>query len=585
MSSLSHHDITMLLLALGILLGTARLLGEIAQRLHQPSVVGEILAGILLGPTFFGALAPELAADLFPQTGSVAIFLDGFTTLAITLFLVVAGMEVDLSTVWRQGGAALRIGLSGMVIPFAIGFAVAWLIPGLLGQQRGADSLVFSLFFATAVSISALPIVAKILMDLNLYRSDFGMVVVASCVLNDLIGWMVFALILGLTDTSQAHALPVYWTIGLTLGFTAFVLTIGRWAFDRALPWIQAHTRGVGGVLAFAMTLALFGAAFTEYIGVHAILGSFLIGVAIGDSSHLREETRTVLDRFISFIFAPLFFASIGLRVNFASNFDPIIVLAVLTTAAIGKFGGCYFGARWAGFARRECRAVGYSMISVGAMGIIVGLLALQYGLIQQRLFVALVIMALTTSMFSGPMIQFTLGRRKRRTIVGELNAKRFIPNLQSSSRISAIAQLVEIACKDQKLDAELVGDAVMLREETMHTGIGQNVAIPHARIRGLAAPIVALGLSVAGVDFDSPDGEPAHIIFLLLTPEDDDGSQLEIMSSISQTFLDRAVVTRVLQAANFTEIRAAMKIAAESTDESRIVSQPPPNGNGNSAT
>lgn len=562
---MTHHEITLLLISLGLLLGTARLFGELVQRWHQPSVVGEILAGIVLGPTVLGQLAPGFSAAIFPPEGSVAIFLDGFTTLAITLFLLVAGMEVDLSTVWKQGGTALRVGFTGIVIPFAIGGLLAYVSPQSLGMQVGADKTVFALFFATAISISALPVIVKTLMDLDLYRSDFGMVVVAACVLNDLIGWMIFALILGLAGAGDPNALPIYATIGLTLGFTAVVLTVGRWSFDRVLPWLQAHTDGLGGVLAFSMTLALFGAAFTEWIGIHAILGSFLVGVAIGDSSHLREETRMVMERFISYIFAPLFFASIGLRVNFVDNFDLPLILLILVIATVAKLAGGLLGARWSGMPRRESWAVGFAMNARGAMEIILGLLALRAGLIRTRLFVALVVMALVTSMISGPLLQILLNRRKIKTVANLLTDSRFIRRMDAATGEEAIRELATRICDTDDLDLSRVFRAVMDREAAMHTGIGHSVAIPHARIPGLSQPIVALGLSEVGVDFDSPDGEPANVIFLLLTGMDEDGSQLEILSSIAKAFLDPEVAKKVLRAANLTEIIAALKIASES--------------------
>lgn len=560
MASLTHHEVTMMLVSLAVLLGVARLLGELAQRFHQPAIVGEILAGILLGPTVLGTLAPTWSSSLFPPEGAGALVLDGFTTLAITLFLLVAGMEVDLSTVWRQGGTASRIGLAGVVIPFVIGFLVASSVPRWLHRPEATDGLVFSLFFATAISISALPIVVKILMDLDLYRSDFGMIVVAACVLNDLIGWIIFALILGMSGGVHVPTMPVAATVLLTLLFTVLVLTVGRWTFHRILPWLQAHSHWPGGVLSFAMTAALLGAAFTEWIGVHAILGSFMVGVAIGDSSHLREQTRAVLDQFISFIFAPLFFASIGLKVNFITSFDPVVVLVVLATSAVGKLGGCTLGAYWGGMYGREARAVGFAMVSVGAMGIIIGLLALKAGLIEQRLFVGLVVMALMTSMLSGPMVQWSLGRRKPRHVAQYLSGSRFLPHLSGMTRNEVIHELVQVACVGTPLDPVQVEQAVRSREETMHTGIGHGVALPHARLPELTSPVVSLGLSEGGIDFDSPDGLPAHAVFLILTPVEDDGAQLEIMASLARAFRSPATIERVQRAGNLTQLLAILK-------------------------
>ncbi|MEX0700868.1 MAG: cation:proton antiporter [Planctomycetales bacterium] len=560
MESLSHHDVAVMLVSLGALLAVARVLGEIAQWLHQPAVVGEILAGILLGPTVFGALAPEWQGALFPSSGPVALVLGGLTTLAITLFLLVAGMEVDLSTAWKQGTTALKVAVVGMAVPFAIGFAAAWTVPRAMGVHAGADPLIFSLFFATALSISALPVIAKTLMDLNLYRSDLGMVIVSAAVINDLVGWLVFAIILGMLGPGAGQEARIAVTIVLTLAFAATMLTAGRWLLHRALPYVQAHTRWPGGVLSFALALALFGAACTEWIGIHAIFGAFLVGVAIGDSSHLREQTRMTIDSFVSFFFAPLFFASIGLRVDFATSFDATLVLTILVVACAGKLLGCGLGAAWGGMSRRDAWAVGFGMNARGAMEIILGLLALEAGMIRERLFVALVLMALVTSMLGGPMLQFVLGRRKPRRIGDFLAARRFIPRLESATGREAIRELAAAACAGGSCGAAAAGEAVWEREQTMHTGIGDGIAVPRARLAGLGAPLVAVGMSEAGIDFDAPDGEPAHLVFLVLTPVEDDGAQLEILSEIARLFRDRARLERARRARTLTEFLAALK-------------------------
>jgi Kef-type K+ transport system membrane component KefB len=164
-----------------------------------------------------------------------------------------------------------------------------------------------------------------------------GMVVISAAIFNDLIGWIVFAVILGLIGNSSGAGSNIMVTIALTFAFAGTILTIGRWIIHRVMPWIQANTRWPGGELTFAITVGLFGASFTEWIGIHAIFGAFLAGVAIGDSPHLRERSRVILGKFVSFIFAPVFFASIGLRVNFFSHFDLALVSTVLLIACVCK--------------------------------------------------------------------------------------------------------------------------------------------------------------------------------------------------------------------------------------------------------
>jgi Kef-type K+ transport system membrane component KefB len=559
---LNAQELTVMLLALAALIGVARLFGEIAQRWRQPAVLGELMAGVLLGPTVFGSLAPDWQGRLFPTTGPNSIVLDAIGSLAIVLFLLVAGLEVDLSTVWRQGRTALKVGVLGTIIPFALGLAAAWFIPSAVGRQPAADPLIFALFLATAMAISSLPVIAKTLMDLNLYRTDFGMVVVSAAIFNDLIGWTIFAIILGMMGQHGSSS-GVATTVALTLLYAAFMLTIGRWLVHRILPFLQAYAHWPAGVLGFIMTLGLLGAAFTEYIGIHAIFGSFLVGVALGESTHLQERTRVMIEEFVSIIFAPVFFASIGLRVNFATQFDVTLVLLVLALACAGKLLGVYLGARWGGMSTRDRWAVAFAMNSRGAMEIILGLLALEAGLIHQRLFVALVVMALFTSAISGPLIRWSMRRRQSLRLVAMLSPKHFQRNLTARTRLDAIRELIALATRQSDLNGEHVETLAWEREEVAATGIGNGVALPHARVAGLAQPIVVVGMSDPGIDFDAPDGRLAHIVLLLLTPAEDPTAQLDLSANIGELFRDPRLLEHALRARTYTEFLAALKMYA----------------------
>ncbi len=561
MGRLTPDEIVVMLLALSALLGVARALGEVAKRFKQPAVLGEILAGVVLGPTVLGWVSPTAFAFLFPMTGSVAVALDGLTVLAITLFLLVAGMEVDLSTIWRQGRVAMTVSVTGLVFPFAVGFLAAIAVPKLMGRHAGADPLVFALFFATALSISALPVIAKTLMDLNLYRTDFGMIVVAAAIFNDLFGWIIFAIVLGMMDSDGGgHNLPLGHTVWMILAFAALMLTAGRRAIHWSLPWIQKNLSWPGSVMGFALTGALLSAAFTEWIGVHAIFGSFLFGVALGDSSYLREETRSTIDRFVSFIFAPLFFASIGLRIDFAANFDWLLVLVVLAISCFGKIVGAGLGARWGGMPWRASWAVGFGMNARGAMEIILGLLALQAGLIRERLFVAIVVMAIATSVISGPMIQRLLRKKETRRLVDRLSEDAFLNPLTATDRWEAISELSALVARVHGLDAHHVAEAVAHRERIASTGLELGIAVPHARLASLERSIIAVGVSPRGLDFEAFDGEPSHVILLLLTPANDVQAQLNILSDIARAFSARSLVDRARACTTGKQLRALLR-------------------------
>jgi len=553
---LAHSEVLSLFLAMAVLLGAARIAGEICTKFRQPSVLGEIAAGILLGPTVLGHFAPGVSEFLFPTTDGFSFALEGMTTIAIVLYLLVAGLEVNLSSVTRQKAASVKVGLVGMLPPFALTFCIAMLAPEFLGAEPDSDELVFALFMGTAMSISALPVIVKILMDLNLFRSDLGMMIVASAIIRDIAGWMVFALLLGLIgrDTGGPH---IGVTIGVTIAFVGVMLTLGRWLIHKSLPWIQAHATWPGGVLGMALTGGLLCAAFTEWLGIHAIFGAFIFGVALGDSGHLRAHTRSTMEQFVGFIFAPIFFASIGLKVNFADNFDPWLTLAVVTVGTVTMVGGSYLCAKWAGYPKRESWAVGFALNARGVMEIILGVLALRYGLISERLFVAIVIMAIFTSATSGTFMQMFLRREKSIGFRSYISSRGFLPSLAATNRREAIVELSQAVGNGLPLKPSEIAEAVWEREQQMSTGLDQGIAVPHARIAGLKNPVVAIGVSQTGIDFDTNDGMPTHLVCMILTPLENHQAQLEILADIARTFQPHGMVERATRVRNHTEFLA----------------------------
>jgi len=262
----------------------------------------------------------------------------------------------------------------------------------------------------TAMAITALPVIVRILMDINLFKSRMGLLVVASAMVDDLVGWLIFSVILGLIGKSGS--MPLINTIILTIGFAVFMLTIGRGMLNRVLPWVNKKLAWPGGVLSLSLALCFLAAAFTEWIGIHAIFGAFIMGVALGDSEHFSERAKEIVHQFINNIFAPLFFVSIGLRVNFILNFDLVLTLIILAIAFVGKIVGSGLGTRLGGFSWKESLAAGFGMNARGAMEIILGIIALENGLINEKVFVSLVIMALVTSMTSGPLMKWSLSRK-----------------------------------------------------------------------------------------------------------------------------------------------------------------------------
>ena len=390
-----------------------RLLAELARKLKQPAVVGEIIAGIILGPTILGMLAPDLFDTIFPSNGAGSIVLDGFVQVAVVMLLFIAGLEVDLHIVLQQGRSALYTSFFGLVIPFAIGFVFPFYFAEFFGINNDVDKLIFALFMGTSMSITALPVIVRILMDLNIFKSKMGMLVVSSAMINDLIGWLIFSVLLGMIGRKSSD-ISLLNTILFTLGFTLVMLTLGRNILNRILPWVNKRMAWPGGLLSLSLALCFLSGAFTEYIGIHAIFGAFIVGIALGDSEHMSERAKEIIHQFINNIFAPLFFVSIGLKVNFLENFDLMLTLVIMLIAFAGKIIGSGLGTRLGGFSWKESLAVGFGMNARGAMEIILGLIALEYALINEKVFVSLVIMALVTSISSGPMMKMMIKPDKK---------------------------------------------------------------------------------------------------------------------------------------------------------------------------
>jgi Kef-type K+ transport system membrane component KefB len=384
----------LILLQIAVMLAVALVFGCLMKRLHQPAVLGEILGGIILGPTILGALSPALQSVLFPLSGESSRILHAVAYLGLVAFVFIAGLELDLTCLRCQGRSTLITGFSGVILPLALGYEMVVLMPQLWSIPF-EDQGIFALFMGTALSISALPVIARILIDLELLKTDLGGIIMGAATINDVVGWSIFALILSVLNTNIS--------LGLNLGLTAGVLvvTIGiLYLTDQNRDWHRSPLGG--GIIDFIAPIMLAASITSEFLGAHCIFGAFLAGVILS----LRRPRRDLILKKaylpVMTILAPIYFVSIGLKTNFAANFDLTIVLLVFSVACIGKIIGAGLGAMIGGMAERKALAVGFGLNARGAMEIVLATAALDYGLIEGHIFVALVIMALMTTMISG---------------------------------------------------------------------------------------------------------------------------------------------------------------------------------------
>jgi len=433
-SKLSSDEVLSFLIIVSVILISARLLGEIFRKFKQPAVIGEILAGIILGPSLLGALSPHLFQTIFTSDNGVPFkAFDGLANIGIILLMFIAGFEVDLKMIRKQGKQAASISLMGLIFPFALGFGTVWLLYDRIFSVASTTSLVIpAMFFGTALSITALSVIAKILLDLDILRSKIGNLVLTAAMIDDFLGWILFSIIMQLMKPGAESAL---WSVSMVLIYTAFILTIGRWIVDKILL-IADKFLSAGGLITVAVSFCLLSAVYTEYLGVRGIFGAFLMGVAIGDSRFFPERLQNILHQFVINIIAPLFFASIGLRVNFVTNFNLEIVAIILFIACFAKIIGAGIGARMSGLTKNESYAVAFGMNARGSQEIVLGALALQAKIIDEPIFVGLVVMTMVTILIAGPLMKYYLARHNKSLKTGA-NAPVTAMNSEENSGIT----------------------------------------------------------------------------------------------------------------------------------------------------
>jgi Kef-type K+ transport system membrane component KefB/mannitol/fructose-specific phosphotransferase system IIA component (Ntr-type) len=576
---MTEHDALLFLLALGALLASARLLGELARYVGMPVVVGELTAGVLLGPTVFGRIFPSARASMLGSPSAVPAMIGAYTTVAVVLLLVVVGLEVDLDVLRRRGRSALFTALLGTLLPGICGVALGFLLPDsdLADPTRRTT---FAVLIGVALTISSLPVIAKTLLDLGLFKSDVGLLVMAAAMIDDVVGWLALSLLLGPLRGARPDLRSFGTTVALAALFVALMLLVGRRLIDAVLLRIErSPTAAAGRVLSLVILMALFGAAVTQAIGLHAVFGGFIVGLTVGGSRRIRERTRAAIEDFVVYVFAPVFFASIGLRVDFVSAFDLRLAALVLAVATLPKLVGCAIGARLGGMAWRQAAAVGFGMNARGAMGIILANLAREGGMLTDKMFVSLVLMAIVTSLASGPAMKWFLYHRESQEedVVSLLRRGAFVSQLHARTPPEAIGELV------RSLGSLLSGvkrqarDAVLERERVAPTGLGDEVAIPHAAVEGLKRPQLALGRAPHGIDFDAPDGKPARFVFLLLIPPKAYEDEVRILASIARATFDGRAREELAAANDLEEVTVVLAQSAKRTVDSRRPRAHPP--------
>jgi len=537
MHLLTEENILIFLLQIALLLGCARALGEVFRRFGQPSITAEILVGILFGPTIFGRVAPAVQGRMFPTDPVQMKMLGTVAWLGILLFLLKAGLETNFATAWRQRHQAMKLSLCDLTIPMLIAFVPCMYLPV---HYMGPDGsrVMFSLFIAVIMTISALPVTARVLQDLKIYRTDLGLLIMSALTINDVAGWIVFAVILGMVTEAGMSLVNMSFVVGATMVYAVFCLSLGSKIFDRILGWMQARrVPEPAGSLTLVVVAGLTGGMITTWIGIHALFGFFIAGIMAGESTRLSQRTRHIFDQMVQAILVPIFFTAIGLKLDFLGNFDLFLVLFILGIGILGRYLAAYIGGRLIGQPSLHSRLIADAHIPGGEMQIIIGMLALEYGVISETVYVAIVFGAIVTSIMSGPLMRKLLQKIERIDWLAFLPVDQIHATVRSKTKSDTIRELcgyAEEALSGFELD-DIVG-AVQTRELEMTTAIENGIAVPHARIALLPRPVVIFGRSGGGVDWNSADGKPVHFIFLLITPREDPTVQLQLLRGIARS-------------------------------------------------
>ncbi|MFM8890552.1 MAG: cation:proton antiporter [Planctomycetia bacterium] len=408
---MTQTDWTVLSLHLAAMLATAIVLGGIARRLGIPAVVGEIAGGLLLGPTVLGRTAPELFSWLFPPTGPVASARGAIARVGMLFFIVTIGLDISLGDLRRSGRKPLAVGCVGTFVPLVLGFVMCYLFPTVIGVTP-KDLFSTALFMGSILSLSANPVIARILMDMGLFKTEIGRTIMTATLVDDLVGWGLFAVILaefGPKATGPGTGLSVLATVAVYL---AAILLAGRFVLPHVMAWARTRLPQPSGSIACVLVLALVAAAGSEHLGLHSFLGAFVMGIALS-RVHAREPRPfEIIGDFAFAAFTPIFFVSMAISADFVAGFDLWLVALVTAVAFLGKILGVYLGGRLAGMDDRQALAVGCGLNARGILGIVMAAAARDAGLIDLRLFVACVLMCVITTMAAGPALHLILGRR-----------------------------------------------------------------------------------------------------------------------------------------------------------------------------
>ena len=410
-ATIDPAQLQLFLLQCGLLLALAIALGRLGTRFGMPALIGELLAGALMGPSVLGHLAPGFAAWLLPQRADQFHLLDAVGQVAVLLLVGITGMQVDLGLVRRQGATAARVSVAGLLVPLGLGVGCGFLVPESLVTGPGGRT-VFALFLGVAMCVSAIPVIAKTLMDMDLLHRNVGQLTLAAGMVDDALGWLMLAVVSSLVVTG-IRAGQVAFSVAALAGVVLLAATVARPAAAAVLR-LASRSSERGVVAGAAVVMLLLAAAGTQALGFEAVLGAFLGGIVIGSCKSLQPAAMAPLRSVVTTILAPLFFATAGLRIDLTELRRPevaVAAVAILLLAIAGKFSGAAVGALTSRLGPWEALALGAAMNARGVVQIVVANVGARLGVLNTATYTIVILVAVVTSLMAAPILRWAMGR------------------------------------------------------------------------------------------------------------------------------------------------------------------------------
>jgi Kef-type K+ transport system membrane component KefB/nucleotide-binding universal stress UspA family protein len=513
-----------------------RLVGEFMERIRQPAVMGQLIGGMLLGPSVFGAFFPEYQQALFPDTPGQKAMLDAVSQLGILMLLLLTGMETDLSVVRNCRRAAFTVSIAGIAIPFACGLALGQWLPASVLPDPG-HRFITSLFLGTALSISSVKIVALVVRELGFLRRTVGQVIVASAIIDDTVGWIIMSVTFGLALHGGIDMMSVTRSVLGTGLFLLLSFILGRPIVFFLIRW--ANDRFESELPVITLVIAITGgmALITDAIGVHTVLGAFVAGILVGQSPILTRHIDEQLRGLIVALFMPVFFGTAGLSANLRALTSMELfwlTIGLIVIASIGKFSGAVLGGRLGGLTFAESLAVGSGMNARGSTEVIIASFGLAMGALSQNLFTSIVTMAVVTTMVMPPMLRWSVARLPMRPDEQERLEREDQESRGFVAHVERLLVAVDSSCSGQ-LASHLVGLLAGVRRIPttalqFDTPAGQPPANSEKRARKTAALLTKAAESGGeATDLPGEPEPPKHNVDLTMRIADPTASEVAI--------------------------------------------------------